>query len=111
MGSDPRNPDGINVELKVPSLLDVLWILMTKYLGDPQHEDLIFSPQFSPDVRTMICKEATVRGLIVSLCEGKSQSERYIILSRRRSVAELLDYVRANGGETQRYILMEPKGE
>ena len=78
------------------------------------HEDIIFSPTFSVQDCALIKNEGDKWGLRWSSFGSDTEPEQFIVLSWYRTPLELVDFIRANGGETIRYQLAEatdpPKG-
>ena len=90
--------DGIFNE-KVQGILD-------SYVKSSDQNDLRFSPEFTKEERVIIHKMAHRHGL-KTLSRGKSES-RSLVLCRKRSGAQLLDYVMRCGGATSKYEVIPP---
>lgn len=82
--------------------------VIAEYVKTFLHKDLVFSPEFSREDQAMICKEATMQGLVVSHHNSGNPGKQYIVLSQCRTIPELVEYIRANGGETPQHVLLEP---
>lgn len=76
----------------------------------PSQRDLVFSPKFNSHERDIIHKEVLERDLRMSLCGTGTKVKQHMIVYPRRTALELVEHIRACGGETLRYILLEPKG-
>ena len=85
--------------------------VFTQYSKTPHSEDLIFSQGFTSNDRTLINNEGQKWGLRWSSLGFGTNSNRNQLfgLSHHRTLLELVDFVRANGGETIRYKLVEAK--
>ena len=90
--------DGIFYE-KVQGILD-------SYVKSSDQNDLSFSPEFTKEERLIIHQMARRHGLKTS-SRGKGES-RFFVLSRKRSGAQLLDYVMSCGGATSKYEVIPP---
>lgn len=76
----------------------------------PGHQDLVFSSEFNTQERDVIHIEVMKRGLRLSYCGSGAKPKQHMIVSRRRTALELVEHIRASGGETLQYILHEPNG-
>ena len=90
--------DGIFYE-KVQGILD-------RYVKSSDQNDLSFSPEFTKEERLIIHQMARRHGLKTS-SRGKGES-RFFVLSRKRSGAQLLNYVMSCGGATSKYEVVPP---
>jgi hypothetical protein len=84
--------------------------VIAEYIQTYQLKDLVFSPEFSRESQAVICKEATMQGLVVCHRNSGDPSKQYTVLSQRRRVSELVEHIRTHGGETPHHILLEPIG-
>jgi hypothetical protein len=94
-------------------LLEGLRFLLSKYRQTHQHPDLVFSPLFNTQQCEILRQEATRQGLSVDNAwsyKKKKKTERYVIISHRRTPLEIVEHVRYHKGQTVRYILQEPPG-
>lgn len=80
--------------------------VIQKFAASTNEEDIAFSCDFNNEERRIIHIESTSLGFR-SKSRGKGE-ERYLILSRKRSANELLDYLMSVGGETAQYLLIGP---
>ena len=76
------------------------------FLRSEREDDLAFAPDFSKQERHVIHTEAQRLGL-KTRSYGKDES-RFLVISRRRSARQLLEYVQSQGGETSKYKLLAP---
>ena len=77
------------------------------YMKSDKQEDLVFSPSFSKDERAIIHQKSRKYHLKAK-SYGKDD-DRYLVLSRKRTPLELVAHIRANGGETCKYLLKSPE--
>jgi len=76
------------------------------FISSGGHDDLVFSPEFTIEERTVIHAEARKRHLKTR--SYGSGDQRHLILSLQRTPLELVEHLRAHGGETVKYSLTEP---
>lgn len=86
--------------------LEKIRTVLLEYQTSTDQHDIKFSCEFSKEQRAKIHKAAQKMNLQTKSC-GQGD-ERYLIVSRKRSFAEILAYVRARGGETEKYKLIPP---
>lgn len=84
--------------------------IVVDYLHSDRQDDLVFSPEFSNPERAAIHAEARKHAQQLKTRSYGSKESRYLVLSRRRTPAELVQHIRNNGGETLKYIIREPTG-
>jgi len=82
--------------------------IVMDYLRSDREDDLVFAMEFSNEERAVIHAEARKHAQQLRTRSYGSKNARYLVLCRRRSPAELVRHIRANGGETLKYILKEP---
>ena len=80
--------------------------MIQDYLRNDKREDLVFAPTFTKEERATLHRVAHRFGLRTR--SQNQDDQRYLVLSRKRTARELVAHVRANGGETFKYILLEP---
>jgi len=80
--------------------------MIQDYCLSDGEKDLVFSPLFSKEERAIIHKEAQKMNL-KSHSHGQA-GERYLVLSRKRTVAQLFSHIQKSGGETSKYVLVPP---
>lgn len=82
--------------------------IIEDYMHSEKQEDLIFSSTFTKDERAVIHQKAR-KFQLKNKSYGQNE-DRFLVLSRKRTPAELVAHIRANGGETSKYILESPGG-
>jgi len=80
--------------------------VIADFIRSGGHDDLVFSPEFSSEERAVIHAEARRRHLKTR--SYGSGDQRHLILSLQRTPLELVEHLRAHGGETVKYTLIEP---
>jgi len=80
--------------------------VIAEFIQSGGHDDLVFSPEFSTDERAVIHAEAHRRHLKTR--SYGSGNQRHLILSLQRTPVQLVEHLRAHGGETVKYSLVEP---
>jgi len=89
--------------------LPTIQSMIHKYASSTDEKDLVFANDFTKEERAIIHKEAQKIGL-KSQSYGKGD-DRHITLSRKRNPNELYKYIAENGGETDKYRLVAPRGK
>jgi hypothetical protein len=86
--------------------------IFTQFAQTHEPADLVFSPEFQPEEREIICIEAARRNLSMSFCGAGTERHQYMVFHRHccRNVLQLVEYIRSHGGETLWHILVEPAG-
>jgi len=82
--------------------------VIADFISSGGHDDLVFSPEFTSEERAVIHAEARKRHLKTR--SYGSGDQRHLILSLQRTPLELVEHLRAHGGETVKYSLIEPTG-
>lgn len=80
--------------------------VIDNYAKSEKQEDLAFSPEFSKEERAFIHQYSQKLGLKTQ--SRGSGSERYLTISRKRSVSQLFDHIMEEGGATHKYELIPP---
>lgn len=80
--------------------------IIQEYMHSEKQEDLVFSPTFTKEERAIIHQQSRKYHLR-NKSHGQNE-DRYLVLSRKRAPLELVAHIRANGGETNKYILKPP---
>lgn len=88
------------------SFLPKIRQMILDYVRSNNQDDLAFAPDFSKEERNIIHQVARKVGL-KSHSHGKDDN-RFLVLSRRRSVQELFSHIKSQGGETHKYRLLAP---
>ena len=81
--------------------------IIADFIRSDDHDDLVFSPEFTKEERAMIHAEARKRHLKTR--SYGSGNQRHLILSLQRTPIELVQHLRAHGGDTVKYSLIESK--
>ncbi|XP_074655627.1 NF-kappa-B-repressing factor-like [Tubulanus polymorphus] len=81
-------------------------ITLRNYMRSRDETDLSFTSEFSKEERALIHQEGSKLGL-------KTQSrgtadERYLIVSRKRDLSQLISHIQRSGGSTSKYELLPP---
>ena len=82
--------------------------VLLNYAKSENEGDLTFSSEFDKEERALIHRECLKLGL-KSQSSGKG-TNRFMIVSRKRTVNQLLAHVMQQGGETSKYLLIPPSG-
>ena len=80
--------------------------ILEKYVKSGDQNDLHFSPEFTREERAVIHKIALKYGLKTQ-SKGNNDA-RFLIISQKRTVAQLLDHVMSSGGATSKYKVIPP---
>ncbi|XP_061184092.1 NF-kappa-B-repressing factor-like [Saccostrea echinata] len=80
--------------------------VIDNYAKSDKQEDLAFAPEFSKEERAFIHQYSQKLGLKTQ--SRGSGNERYLTISRKRSVSQLFDHIMEEGGSTQKYELIAP---
>ncbi|XP_062622025.1 NF-kappa-B-repressing factor-like [Saccostrea cucullata] len=80
--------------------------VINNYAKSDKQEDLAFAPEFSKEERAFIHQHSQKLGLKTQ--SRGSGNERYLTISRKRSVSQLFDHIMEEGGSTQKYELIAP---
>lgn len=80
--------------------------VIDNYTKSEKQEDLAFSPEFSKEERAFIHQYSQKLGLKTQ--SRGTGSERYLTISRKRSVSQLFDHIMEEGGATHKYELIPP---
>ncbi|KAI0216576.1 NF-kappa-B-repressing factor [Lamellibrachia satsuma] len=76
------------------------------YIRSGNEDDIAFASDFSKEERAMIHVECRKVGL-KSRSHGTGE-ERYLVVGRKRSAAQLFTHLMESGGETSKYVLVPP---
>jgi len=80
--------------------------VIDEFIRSDGHDDLVFSPEFTKEERAVIHAEAHKRHLRTR--SYGSGNQRHLILSLQRTPLQLVEHLRAHGGQTVKYFLIEP---
>ena len=81
--------------------------VIDEFIRSDGHDDLVFSPEFTKEERAVIHAEAHKRHLRTR--SYGSGDQRHLILSLQRTPLQLVEHLRAHGGQTVKYFLIEPQ--
>jgi len=81
--------------------------VIDEFIRSDGHDDLVFSPEFTKEERVVIHAEAHKRHLRTR--SYGSGDQRHLILSLQRTPLQLVEHLRAHGGQTVKHFLIEPQ--
>ncbi len=96
-----QSEQGISKDF-VPAIKEIV----RNYIKSNDQGDLKFSPDFSKEERALIHKECQKLGLKTH--SHGSGDERFLVASRKRTANQLFNHIIQSGGETSKYVLLEP---
>ena len=98
---------GLSAEQGIPcNFSSKVKTIIMDYARSNKQSDFAFSPDFSNEERAIIHKEGQKLGLKTK--SYGSGDNRYLVISRKRTPAQLLEHIMRSGGKTEKYSIIPP---